>query len=200
MSFIEELDDFFIDNYTNVSDICSLEGYVHPMEKILQSRARGQSDEKELIKLSHQSDPKALLVQLKENLVDGYFSFSFVPRGFVDWWAETFKKQPKPCKYLIKYLNKHGENAKEFYKELEVDKEIWGKILSGKFYPTKRFIMKIALVANFTLKECENMLALCGFELSSDEACDVVLSYLLTFSVYSPMLIKQAFDEYKIDF
>jgi hypothetical protein len=95
-------------------------------------------------------------------------------------------------------LAKYGIDENEAVKGLDVDEEIWKNICKGKFLPSKNLIFSLALTAQFSFDDTEELLAYCYQEFDFTIVKDVVISYLLYNKVYSPVMIQEALEEYKV--
>jgi hypothetical protein len=81
---------------------------------------------------------------------------------------------------------------------LDISKEIWENICKGKFLPSKNLILSLALTAQFSFDDTEELLACIFEEFDYTIVKDVVISYLLNNRVYNPEMINAALKEYKV--
>ena len=149
------------------------------------------------MRLAAQEKKAELLASLKARMADPTFSFSFRPLGLVDSLRQRFGKYSFK-KYLKTLLATHGLTEQTAAEGLDVTVEIWKKICKGKFLPTKNLIFSLALTAQLSFKETEEMLLLCGEDFDYSIVKDVVISYLLNTRVYNPAMIERALAEYKV--
>ena len=199
--FINDLDAYFCEVYANYDRLCVLPGYRMPKMQDTRTDEYGRKYSYTLpaktMNLAGQEKKDELLALLKEKMTDKTFSFSFRPVSFWGRIADCFAKNT--FKKLFKAtIARYNATPEAFLEGLDVDKEIWNKIVKGKFYPSKNMIFSIALVGHFTYQETKDLLAVCGYEFCFDEVKDVVVSYLLFKSIFNPTMVQAAFQEYKL--
>ncbi len=199
--FMLGLDEYFCEKYANYDMLCGLEGYKMPKmqtTEIRDGRSFAYTLPPETMRLALQENKAELLKAVKKNLVDKTFSFSFYPLK----WRERISNRLGVYGFVKVFKNvllKNGKSVYEIENDLTVDSAIFKKIKKGAFLPTKNLIFSIALAGRFTKAETTRLLEACGAEWEFTHAKDTVVCYLLEKSVFSPTLIKKAFDEYKIE-
>ena len=199
--FIQDLDAYFCEKFSNYDALCILPGYQMPTMQATKiddfGRTVAYTLPSENLRLALQENKVSLLASLKEKMIDKTFSFSFRPFRFFELISVFFAKYSfhKHLKFL---LTKHGANATEAGASLNIDKDIWDKIVKGVFEPSKNLILSLCLTQHFSVEECKNLLYLCGFELDFSIVKDVVIAYLLENKVYNIDMIKAALAEYKV--
>ena len=200
-NFIAELDEYFCETYANYDKLCVLPGYKMPMMQASTvdefGRTRAYTLPANTMRLALQEKKEELLADLKPRLVDTTFSFSFRPLGLFTALVNRFSKQGFP-KYLKQLLQKYGLNEQTALEELNVDEEIWKKICKGQFMPTKNLIFSLALTAQLSFDDTEEMLVFCGEDFDYTYPKDVVISYLLSTKTYAPAMVERALAEYHV--
>ena len=199
--FINDLDAYFCEVYANYDRLCVLPGYRMPKMQDTRLDEYGRKYSYTLpaktMNLAGQEKKEELLKLLKEKMTDKTFSFTFRPVGWWGRFTDNFSKNT--FKKLLKATAaRYNATPEDFIKSLDVDAEIWKNIVKGKFYPSKNMIFSIAIVGHFTYKETKELLAVCGYEFSFDEVKDVVVSYLLFKSIFNPLMVQAALEEYKL--
>jgi hypothetical protein len=149
------------------------------------------------MRLALQEKKGELLASLKAKMGDTTFSFSFRPMGFFASLRSKYNKYGF-TKNFKRILAKYGVSEEEAFSNLDVDEEIWKNICKGKFLPTKNLIFSLALTAQFSFDDTEELLAYCDEEFDYAIVKDVVISYLLQNRVYVPKMICTALEEYKV--
>lgn len=199
--FIADLDEYFCEKYANYDKLCVLNGYKMPLMQASEvdefGRTRAYTLPANTMRLALQENKKDLLVQLKSKMTDITFSFSFEPVGFFARLKNNYSKYGF-TKNFKRMLAKYGIDENEAVKALDVDEEIWKNICKGKFLPSKNLIFSLALTAQFSFDDTEELLAYCYQEFDFTIVKDVVISYLLYNKVYSPVMIQEALEEYKV--
>ncbi|MBQ8374688.1 MAG: hypothetical protein IJX98_03810 [Clostridia bacterium] len=199
--FISDLDGYFCEVYANYDKLCILPGYRMPKMQDTRIDEFGRKYSFTLpadtMNLAKQEKKDELLALLKQKMTDKTFSFTFRPVGFGasvrDFFSRhTFKK------YLREVCARYNTQPISLGEYLEVDGDIWKKIVNGKYYPSKNMIFSIALAGHFNYQETKSLLAVCGYEFEYEEVKDVVISYLLFKSVFNPAMVQAALEEYKL--
>ena len=200
-AFLEDLDAYFCEKYANYDKLCILEGYVMPVMQATRldefGRTYAYTLPADTLRLSLQENKQDLLKKLKEKMTDKSFSFSFRPLSFWEKLGNLFAKITfqKEFKALLERYNLTVEQAKE---GLAVDDEIWKMFLNGGAHPTKNFIFSFALVHHISLTDVKRLLAVCEREFDFTQEKDVVVSYLLSNSVFNADMVASALQEYHI--
>lgn len=199
--FIEDLDAYFCETYANYDKLCVLPGYRMPKMQDSKLDDFGRTYAYTLpantMRLALQENKTELLKTLKGQLVDKTFSFSFRP---ISSFARLRNKISRYgfVKWLKAVLSKYNLSSTEVGEKLAIDGKIWKGIVLGKFLPTKNTIFSLALTANFSLEDTENLLLVCGYEFDYTIPKDVVISYLLAQKIYNRPMIDAALAEYKV--
>ena len=199
--FITDLDEYFCEKYANYDQLCILPGYKMPLMQASKidefGRTRTYTLPAETMRLALQEKKAELLAQLKEKMTDVTFSFSFQPMGLFASLGSKYSKHGF-TKNLKKMLAKYGISEEAALAGLDVSEEIWKNICKGKFLPTKNLIFSLALTAQFSYEDTEELLAYGSEEFNYTIVKDVVIAYLLQNKVYAPEMIKAALNEYKV--
>jgi hypothetical protein len=199
--FIADLDEYFCENYANYDKLCVLPGYKMPLMQTSRIDEFGRTLAYTLpantMRLALQEKKVELLAALKTRLNDLTFSFSFRPLGLFGSLHHKFSKYGF-TKHFKAILKKYGLTEQTAAEGLDVSEEIWKKICSGKFLPTKNLIFSFALTAQISYEDTEEMLLLCEEGFDHTFVKDVVVSYLLNSRVYSPAMVERALNEYKV--
>ena len=199
--FITDLDEYFCEKYANYDKLCVLPGYKMPLMQASKidefGRTRTYTLPAETMRLALQEKKAELLAQLKEKMTDVTFSFSFQPMGLFASLGSKYSKHGF-TKNLKKMLAKYGISEEAALAGLDVSEEIWENICKGKFLPTKNLIFSLALTAQLSYEDTEELLAYGSEEFNYTIVKDVVIAYLLQNKVYAPEMIKAALNEYKV--
>jgi hypothetical protein len=199
--FITDLDEYFCEKYANYDKLCILPGYKMPLMQASKidefGRTRTYTLPAETMRLALQEKKAELLAQLKEKMTDVTFSFSFQPMGLFASLGSKYSKHGF-TKNLKKMLAKYGISEEAALAGLDVSEEIWKNICKGKFLPTKNLIFSLALTAQLSYEDTEELLAYVSEEFNYTIVKDVVIAYLLQNKVYAPEMIKAALNEYKV--
>lgn len=201
LDFINDLDEYFCEKYANYDKISVLKGYRMPKmhdSKILEDgRTYTYTLPAETMRLSLQEKKTELLSELKKNVNDKTFSFSFRPLPLFARIRNTSSSKGF-LKNFKKILEKHNLTPAEAGEELEIAPEIWSDVCKGKYLPSKNLIFSIALSAHLTSDETRELLWLCDYDFDFTTVKDVVVCYLLEQKVFNYVMQQRAFEEYKI--
>ena len=199
--FIEDLDDFFCKNYANYDKICILPEYRMPLMQRTTTDEYGRTKAYTLpastMALCNQEQKDVLLARLKEKMVDKTFSFSFHP---VSFWKRLGGKFSKTAFYksFKKLLNKYKITKADALKLLAVEEQVWDKIVSGGFLPSKNLVFSLALAFGVSFEDTQNSLDGINEEFDYTYEKDVVVAYLLQSKTYNGEMVKAALEEYKV--
>lgn len=198
--FIQDLDDYFCENYANYDKLCVLPNYKTPKMQATERRADGRDYSYTLpantMRLALQENKDELLKTLKSTMADKSFSFSFVPASFFTA-LKRFGKNSH-AKILHRLLEKYSLSAQDAKNELTIDEKTWAKICSGVYLPTKNLVFSLALTARFSYEDTVGLLGMYGMEFDYTLEREVVISYLLKQKVFNQEMVKSAFEEYNV--
>ncbi len=197
-SYVRELDEFFASQYSDYVHIAAIEGYKMP--EMLTVGADGNITRKDskAMRIVYQKNWQEVLSNFKAGLADTEFTFNFCFPSFSDRFKDRFRKRTF-AKELPQILRKYDETPETLGKKLALEERVWRGIVKGKYYPEKNTVMAIALACRMQTADVNVLLALCGFELSSESVRDVVFEYLLTQKIFNEEMRERCFAEYKID-
>ena len=201
-SFLEDLDEYFCEKYANYDKLCVLDGYVMPVMQATRIDEYGRTYAYTLpantLRLSLQEKKKGILQQFKAKTTDKSFSFSFRSLSFWEKVSDFFAKNTfkKEFEKLLGRYNLSSEQAKQ---GLAVDDQVWDWIIKGGAHPTKNLIFSFALVHHVSLKDVKRLLAVCNQELDFTQEKVVVISYLISNSIFNADMVACALQEYHIE-
>ena len=199
--FLNDLDDYFCEQYANYDRLCVLPGYRVPKMQDTKIDEYGRKTAYTLpantMRLALQENKTELLKKVKEGYLDKSFSFTFRPLSLWRRFMGLFEKVTF-LKVLKQIAGRHGMTAEQAFSGLEIPEEAKKGILKGKFYPSKNLLLSMALASHFTSKETDALLAVCGYEMEFEEVKDVVISYLLANGIYNVAMVQAALEEYGV--
>ena len=199
--FIDDLDEYFCEKYANYDRLCILPGYRMPKMQETATDAFGRTYSytlpTERMSLAHQEKKAEILVALKEKMSDRNFSFSFRPLRFFERISDNFAKE-NFRKTLSEVARCHNVDPKRLADDLNVDPEVWKKILRGAFYPSKNTVFALSIANHFSYREAKALLQISGYDFGFENTRDVVISYLLVKGIYNSAMVEAALQEYKL--
>lgn len=199
--FILQLDEYFCEKYANYDKLCLLPGYKMPLMQASEIRADGRTYAytlpAETMSLSRQEKKAEILTALKGRMVDVTFSFSFRPIKLFARIKNLFSKYA-PYKVLGKLMQKYKFTDEDALTYLNVSAEIWKGIRRNKYLPSKNLIFSLGLAGQFSIKDVQALLSLCGYNFDFTYVKDVVLSYLFEERIFNPTMLACALEEYKV--
>ena len=199
--FILQLDEYFCEKYANYDKLCLLPGYKMPLMQASEIRADGRTYAytlpAETMSLSRQEKKAEILTALKGRMVDVTFSFSFRPIKLFARIKNLFSKYA-PYKVLGKLMQKYKFTDEDALTYLNVSAEIWKGIRRNKYLPSKNLIFSLGLAGQFSIKDVQALLSLCGYNFDFTYVKDVVLSYLFEERIFNPTMLARALEEYKV--
>lgn len=196
--YLKKLDDFFAETYADYVKICAIEGYVKPETVVIDGDGNISRKDDEVMKISRQGAKEEVLASFKRSYIDCDYSFSF---SVVSPFARMRSAYERYSfrKYFPELLKKLRISPEEAFSLIGLDKNVGKGLLNGKYLPEKNTVLSLALACRMSMRDTQNLLAVCGMELLDTSVRDIVVRYLIGNEVYNCDMQRNCLAEYHIE-
>lgn len=202
MDFLADLDEYFCEKFAGYELFCGLPQYRMPTMQATRTDEYGRKFSytlpKSTLRLADQEKKAELLEIVKGKLLSREFTFSFHP---VKWYA-LFKHRFLKTgfrKTAERVAARHNLAFEELFAGTGIEEGIVKGIKNGEFIPTKNLLFSVALSAQLSLEDTQELMNSCKMDWDYALQRDVVVRYLLERSIYNEEKITAALKEYKIN-
>ena len=119
------------------------------------------------------------VTQSKSNSFGHAVDYCRLPSNFED--AVLDRLEDSFGTLLVKTINKKGLVNSEVYKDANIDRRLFSKIISNEGYsPTKGTVLALAIALKLNLDETTSLLKSAGYALSHSSKSDLVVEFFIT--------------------
>lgn len=86
--------------------------------------------------------------------------------------------------YYFKLLNKYKIEGKDVYKRMNMSRQLYSRIISGKVVPSLKSAVKLALGIKCSNSECKLLLKKVGYTLPSSSKFALIIRYCFENKIY----------------
>lgn len=93
---------------------------------------------------------------------------------------------------VIEHINQKGYKDPEVYKAAKIDRRLFSKIVSNKWYsPSKDTVTAIIMGLKLSINEAEDLYSRAGFTLSHSDKRDIVIEYFIIKKMYDLTVVNE---------
>ena len=86
--------------------------------------------------------------------------------------------------YFYKLMDKYKVDGKDIYKSMNMSRQLYSRIISGKIMPSLKSAVKLALGIKCTNSECKLLLKKVGYTLPSSNKSALIIRYCFENKIY----------------